>query len=188
MKTLNEQISKIKRIMGLNENKQVYPYGCVMLYFDDNQIKDIHSQIDLEDLYVEGDGYGIEGEPHCTLLYGLHDNVTDDDIQNVLNKHKYGTCKGHNLSCFNNEKYDVLKFDVSGDSLHDTNEDLKQFPYTTDYPDYHPHMTIAYLKPGMGKKYIDMLGGKYGEMSLKPQHGVYSKTDGSKIKIPISIS
>jgi hypothetical protein len=188
MMTLNEQVQKIKKIMGLHENKQVYPYGCVMLYFDDSNVKDIHSQIDPDDLYIEGDGFGIEGEPHCTLLYGLHNNVTDDDVIGVLNNHSFGTCKAHNLSCFENEKYDVLKFDVDGDGLFNVNDDLKQFPYTTDYPDYHPHMTIAYLKPGKGKKYIEMLESRYGELSMKPQYGVYSKTDGSKNKIPVRIN
>jgi 2'-5' RNA ligase len=33
----------------------------------------------------------------------------------------------------------------------------ENFEYTTDYPDYHPHITIAYLKPGCGKKYAEEL-------------------------------
>lgn len=185
MKTLNEQISKIKKIMGIHENKQTYSYGCVMLYFDELS-NDIHSMIDHNDLYIEGDGFGVESQPHCTLLYGLHHNVTDSDIKNVLNKYTYGTCKGYNLSCFNNEKYDVLKFDILGDNLHDTNKELKQFPYTTEYPDYHPHMTVAYFKPGLGKKYIDMMKDKYGEIYLKPKYAVFSKSDGSKIPIEIT--
>ena len=49
-------------------------------------------------------------------------------------------------------------------------------------------MTIAYLKPGKGKKYIEMLESRYGELYMKPQYGVYSKTDGSKNKIPVRIN
>jgi hypothetical protein len=30
---------------------------------------------------------------------------------------------------------------------------LKKFPFTSDYPDYHPHITLAFVKPGKGKKY-----------------------------------
>lgn len=188
MNHLIENINRIKLIMNLNENKQVYPYGCVMLYFDDSDINNIHSKINPEDLYIEGSGYGIESEPHCTLLYGLHDDEIEiEDIQKVLDNHTFTTCKAHNLSCFENPKYDVLKYDIKGDSLHETNEELKEFPYTTEYPNYHPHMTIAYLKPGKGKEYINKLSEEHKEMFIAPQYAVYSDTKGGKHKLPIRI-
>ena len=31
---------------------------------------------------------------------------------------------------------------------------MKRFPHTSDFPNYHPHMTIAYVKKGTGKYYI----------------------------------
>ena len=185
---LNEEVSRIKEVMGLNENKQTYPYSCAMLYFGGDDMKALHNQINLEDLYVEGDGFGIETEPHCTLLYGLHDDVvTPEQVQEVLNNRTYNTCKAHNLSLFENPKYDVLKYDVEGDNLHETNEDLKQFPFTSDYPDYHPHMTVAYLKPGKGKEYVNKLGNMFEEINMVPQHVIYSRTDGTKNKMPIRI-
>jgi hypothetical protein len=48
-------------------------------------------------------------------------------------------------------------------------------------------MTIAYLKPGMGQKYIDMLGKDYNEMWMAPQYAVYSRTNGEKLKIPVRL-
>jgi hypothetical protein len=74
-----------------------------------------------------------------------------------------------------------------GDNLNDTNEELKQFPFTSDYPDYYPHMTIAYLKPGKGNDYINMLGDEHNEMIMTPQYAVYSRTDGAKHKIPVRL-
>jgi hypothetical protein len=58
------------------------------------------------------------------------------------------------------DKYDVLKFDVryptkSGAFLHKINSKLQELPHTNGFPDYHPHSTIAYLKSGSGKKYIE---------------------------------
>lgn len=186
MGKLNENINRIKKLMRIQENKQVYPYGCVMLYFDDSDVRDIYNQINPDDLYIEEDGFGLETEPHCTLLYGLHPEVSLDEVREAMRGRSFAKCVSHNASLFENEKYDVLKYDVEGDNLHETNEILKQFPYTTDYPDYHPHMTIAYLKPGMGKKYVDVLGGEYGKFDMKPTHIVYSQTDGTKNKIEIS--
>lgn len=185
---LNEELKKMKTIMGLNENTSPREYSCAMLYFNDNAISNFQNLIDPEDLYTEEEGFGMETEPHCTLLYGLHDDeVSLEDIIKVLDNHTYTTCKGHNISCFNNPKYDVLKYDIMGDELSETNEELKQYPYTTDYPDYHPHMTIAYLKPGKGEKYIDMLNKDNNEISLTPQYAVYSQPDKTKHKIPVKL-
>jgi len=182
---ISEQINRIKEIMNLNENDQTYSYGCVMLYFDDKLINDIHTLIDPNDLYTEGDGYGLEKEPHCTLLYGLHPEVTDENIKGVIKNFKYKTCKCYNISCFNSEKYDVLKYDVLGENLIESNERLKQFPHTSTFPNYHPHITIGYLKPGLGKKYIEMIGQSHKELHPQPQYVIYSKPNGDKIKIDI---
>jgi hypothetical protein len=162
-----------------------YEYGCAMLYFDFPQINEIHDLIDSDDIYTEeGDTtFGLEKEPHTTLLFGLHDGVTTDDISKVLTGFKYGNCNIKSASLFENEKYDVLKFDVDGENLHETNAKLRKFPHTNNFPDYHPHMTIAYIKPGMGKKYVDLLKGK--SFQLLPQHAVYSKPDGSQDTLKI---
>jgi len=175
----------------IKENSNsTYDYGCVMLYFNFPEIDTIHSLIEPNDVYTEnGDTtYGLEDEPHTTLLYGLHSEVTLEDVSNVLGEYTYFTCKIHNPSLFENDKYDVLKFDVTGFNLYNTNADLKQLPYTSDYPKYHPHLTVAYLNPGMGKKYVDVLNkNKVNEFQLAPQYAVYSEADGTKTKIKINI-
>lgn len=180
---------KLKEL--IKENSQsTYDYGCVMLYFTFSEMDKIHSLISPTDIYTEdGDStFGLEDEPHTTLLYGLHEGVADMDVDKTLSEYTYYTCKIHTPSLFENQKYDVLKFEVVGDNLHETNADLKRFPHTTSYPDYHPHLTIGYLKPSMGKKYVNMLN-KAGlnEFRLAPQYGVYSKPNGSKTKIKLNL-
>jgi 2'-5' RNA ligase len=180
---------RILKQQRLTENSSsTYSYGCAMLYFNMPEIADLHSKIEDRDIYTEeGEkSYGLEDEPHVTLLYGIHsDEVKDEDVINLLDKFKseIKTIKLHNASKFENPKYEVLKLDAESDILHKINGELcNELPFTTDYPKYHPHLTIAYLKPKMGQKYIEMFEGMSFE--LEPSKFVYSKPDGSKIIHP----
>lgn len=162
-----------------------YSSGCVMLYFDFPMMNKIHDGIDQADLYEEeGDRtFGLEDEPHVTLLYGLEESVTPEEVKEILDKFQFGPCKLHNASLFEND-YDVLKFDVSGENLHEANEALRELPYNNQYPDYHPHCTIGYLLKGTGKKYCDRMKGR--EYDLTPTYAVFSQPDGTKTKIKIN--
>jgi len=174
------KIKNFSQFSEVSEKKKpaVYEYGCMIVYFDFPEMKSIHEKIEKEDLYEGEEGensrYGLEDEPHVTLLYGLHsDELKDDDVMKAVDKAAIQDLKLHNISSFNNEKYDVLKFDVKGEGLSENNESLKQFPFTNDYPDYHPHCTVAYLKPGMAAKYKEMF--KDTEYDVYPKELVYSK-------------
>lgn len=167
--------------------KQKFEYGCAMLFFDFPQIDKIHSMIDPDDIYYEtGDRtFGLENDPHTTLLFGLHNNVSTEDVESVLDNFTYDNCVIENVSLFENPQFDVLKFDVRGKNLHETNEELKEFPHTNKFPDYHPHLTIGYLKPGRGRKYINMFKGL--KFVLKPEYAVYSKPSGEMDVIDINV-
>lgn len=168
-----------------------YEYGCAMLYFKFPLIHKIQDIIDPKDVSDDPDlpAGGLETEPHVTLLYGLHDGVSEEDIKNTLDKFTFGVCKIDNASLFENDKFDVLKFDINGNGLHKANTELNKFPNTQTFPDYHPHMTIAYLKPGKGKQYVDKLKKielEYTRFELTPTHAVYSMPNGDKKKIKIN--
>lgn len=181
---------KLKDLIKENSNS-TYDYGCVMLYFNFPDLTKIHNAIDPEHVYTEEEDktYGLEDEPHTTLLYGLHPEVTLDNVKDVLSKFTYSPCTISNPSLFKNEKYDVLKFDVKGNNLHKTNEELKKYPFTSNFPKYHPHLTIGYINPGLGQKYVDMLNKVIPKdgYTLVPQYAVYSMPDGSKHKIKINV-
>ena len=172
----------------LSEAERKFEYGCVMLFFKFPEMKKIQDMIDPNDLYEEegDDSFGFDDEPHTTLLFGLHKEVTTEEVENILDEFTYDTVKAHNPSLFKNEKYDVLKFDIDGDNLHETNKKLKEFPHTSDFPNYRPHMTICYLKRGLGEKYVNKLK-KFKHFWLNPQHAVFSKSDGTKNKISINV-
>lgn len=172
----------------LTEGKEKYDYGCVMLYCDFPgeiiKLQDAINPVDLQDP-------GIEYEPHCTLLYGLHDGVTLDQVTNIVNQFKFSNLRAFNPSLFENPEFDVLKYDIgyqtnNDSSLHQCNQKLKILPNTQTYPDYHPHMTIAYLKPGKGKQYMEMFRNKgANEFMTAPSHIMFSQPDGIKTKIKL---
>lgn len=164
-----------------------YEYGCVSLRVDFPVMKKIHAAIDPEDLYEEtGDRtYGIEDETHVTLLYGIHDGVPVADVKAIIDEFTFSKIKAYNISVFEKEEYDVLKFDVKSPELNRVNKALTELPHTNDYPDYHPHISIAYLQPGAGKKYIKAL--KKLEINIKPTYVEYSDASGRESKIPIKL-
>jgi 2'-5' RNA ligase len=171
-----------------------HQYGCVMIYFGfPTDVIKMQDTIRPDHLCTDDGNTGIELEPHCTLLYGLHEEVTLEDVTNVLDKYTFGDLKLHNPSLFENEKFDVLKYDVaypirSGAYLHKANVELTKLPHTTSFPDYHPHCTIAYLKSGKGNHYKDFFVNKGAEEYIvTPTHAIYSLPNGEQIRIEIKL-
>ena len=158
-------------------------YGCLMVYLEveEDTWGKLLEMIDDKDLYEpEGDsGYGKETEPHVTILFGFHADIPDSDIEVEIDKIKTPKIEIEGISSFKNELFDVLKFDVESDDMHALNKKFKKFPNTTKYPDYHPHGTIAYLKPGLSEKYIKKMK-DFAGITIKPSHLIYSKSDGTK--------
>lgn len=160
-----------------------HEYGCLMVFLDVNEEswKELQDMIDENDLYTEeGDtSYGREDEPHVTILYGLHEEIEDKDIEVDIEAIKEPKISFKNISSFNNDKFDVLKFDVDSKDLTKLNKKFKEYPFTSNFPDYHPHCTIAYLKPGKAADYIKKAK-ELVDMEMEPSKIVYSKADGSK--------
>ena len=157
-------------------------YACLMTGFDIPLWQDIMNLIDPEDLYTEEEGYGMETDPHTTILFGLHNNEVETEKlkQELLNINEIpGNITG--MSSFNGEEtnrpYDVVKLDVESELLHGLNQKIKQYPHTNEFPEYHPHITIAYVKKGMGQKY-------HGELPSVPtvlgKKIIYSYPSGKK--------
>jgi 2'-5' RNA ligase len=133
-------------------------YAALMLEINIENWDEILKKIKKEDLY-EKEGFGKEKIPHITILYGFHNNVKSKDVfDKIKDELKTAfTVKIKNISCFNTKEYDVLKINIESKFLEKLNKIVKSFPYTNSFSDYHPHMTIAYLKRGCGRKYEDVI-------------------------------
>ena len=87
-------------------------------------------------------------ESHVTLFPCLDNDTTINSLIPFLQKASELGVSLVNVSLFENDDYDVLKADVAPDSpLVKLNGDLaSQFECHSEFKEYHPHMTIAYLK------------------------------------------
>lgn len=178
-----------KRLM--NESSGGHEYGCVMLFLPISKEwwSKITSDIDKDDIYeVEGErDYGIQShkEAHVTILYGIHTDVPDEEVEALIDKMTAPEVTLGKISIFENDEFDVVKFDVTGKDLHTMNKMFTELPHTNNYPDYHPHTTISYVKSGTGNKYVKDLS-KDDTLSVKPNKIVYSKADGTKKEYKIT--
>jgi hypothetical protein len=148
----------------LEKQNVKYEYSCVMLRIPKDfasKIKDwAKENLPSEIIYDTPDkDKGIENDHHVTALYGLY-KVKVEEVINKLKDKFPGevSLELGKMSLFKinkeGEPYEVLKIDVISDDLVRINGYLREtFPYSSDYPDYKPHLTIAYLKRGKGKKF-----------------------------------
>ena len=127
-------------------------------------INELQNKIPEDELYSDPDDkvfkYGLEKETHVTIAACLDNDVDLDGIKKILLPIDGYSVIVNDISMFENEKYDVLKCNVGSLNLYATNKKiLDKYPSHSEFKEYHPHVTIAYLKKGKAKKYTkDMLG------------------------------
>jgi len=187
---IKETIKKNLRLL-LEKKGDTHSYGCAMLNLrvPKTEWDKLQSMVEEDDVYTEEDdrSYGREDEPHITLLYGLHDDIPDEEIEEVLYSEPTPKIKLTGVSLFENDKYDVLKFDFSGKILHKLNEKLSKLPNENEFPKYIPHCTIAYLKSGTGKKVVKIIEGDIESISksILIDSYLYSKANGDEVKFEL---
>lgn len=148
---LTEIIAKRLRTLMIESSDGEYSYGCAMLDVNipDSDWSKLQVLIDDDEVY-DNKGFGREDEPHITLLYGLHDTVDDNDIKETVEEFDEIMVTLSKVGFFTNDKFDVIKYELSDKQLFEMNTLLKEFPHTSSYPIYEPHLTIAYVKKGLG--------------------------------------
>lgn len=98
----------------------------------------------------------IGNTPHVTVRYGLLDlSTTFDGVKALLSEYGEVKVRLGKLSLFAIPGKEVLKVEVESEQLREMNSRLKMLPNVQDFPLYQPHITVAYLQPGTGAKYLN---------------------------------
>lgn len=160
-------------------------YGFLMVSYEKPRfIQELQDKIPTEELYVEedNDDFGIENDTHVTLVPCLDKHLNVDELKKYLKPLKSYPILLSNISKFENDKFDVLKCDIGSGPLYLTNYEICQkFPTYSEFKEYHPHMTIAYMKKGMSDKYVkDYIS---PIVILKPKSFIWSGCDSNDIDI-----
>lgn len=154
-------------------------YGFLMVGYDKPTfIQELQDRIPSEELYTEDgtDDYGIENETHVTLVPCMDRHLNVDLLKNELKALSDYSIILSNISKFENDKYDVLKCDACSCNLTNTNSHIcSKFPTFSEYEEYHPHLTIAYMKKGMADKYLQQYLTPL--VVLKPSKFIWSGSD-----------
>ena len=164
----------------INEQKIDEPqYGCVMMEpkkidgWEENHLDGIKE----DNVYIKpyDESYGLEYEPHVTILYGIHEDEIDPSVVVDLIEQKFKPVivTISDIDVFQNDEYDVVVYKVPVTEQLQEYRDLlmESFANTQTFKGYHPHMTIAYVKKGTGKKYKKKLNEPFDVRFVK---GVYS--------------
>jgi 2'-5' RNA ligase len=132
---------------------------CIMVDLPSkDKILDFVNNIPIEHVYEEpGEHYGKETNPHVTIMYGLSP-IEENRVKELLSKvpKKVSATLGK-ISKFENADtpYDVLKIEVHSPHLAKIHEMIKgNFENNYKYPQYNPHVTLAYVKKNTCNEYV----------------------------------
>jgi len=100
--------------------------------------------------------YGVENEIHCTILYGIH-SPDSEGVRDIIERFRICpfSLKFGAVSFFEQDEYDVMKYEIISPYLHEINRMMVEgLDYTNTYNNYQPHCTIAYLKKGVKEQHV----------------------------------
>ncbi len=146
-----------------------------------NRLKRLADAIPDADLASDG----REEERHVTVKYGLHTGDSNE-VRRIVGMFGPVRVRLGRTSIFpakeadvqrGGDQYDVVKVDVFGADIHRLNKLISDsLEHTDTHPAYAPHITLAYVKPGKGKKYVgdeSVMGQEvvFGDLIFSDQEG-----------------
>lgn len=128
-------------------------------------------------------GKGREDDIHVTVLYGIHDKEPNK-VHKLLKTYKKFDIELGEVSVFSNDAFDVVKLSVKSPEIHRLNAMLnKECENSNSYPTYIPHVTVAYVKKGKGKKYAGRK--QFAGTRFRAETVTFSSSAGSKTDLDL---
>jgi 2'-5' RNA ligase len=164
------------------EAKPPREFSSTQVDIDLNTTKEIQkfSQgfIDEKDLAEDG----REEKSHATAKFGLEtDNA--EDVRPLVEDMKPFTAKlGKTFIFDTNPDFDVVNFEINSPELVELNKRIAKLPNQDSHPKYTPHVAIAYVKKGMGQKYVGNT--EFEGKEIKFDGLTFSDKNRNKIFIP----
>ena len=150
---------KVLRVINAYLSKEAYSFSSIQCDFPKGISNEIiawgKQNIPDADLHIDpqDSSSGRETDIHVTVKYGLH-TIDPTAVQPFLTQQTPFEATLGKISLFNSDAYDVVKIDIKSPELHRLNKMIsKNFEVTDTHPSYIPHITIAYLKKGLGEKF-----------------------------------
>lgn len=124
-----------------------------------------------------------EKTPHVTIKYGL--DAGHKNAAAALKDERPAKVSFGGTSIFQTPDADVLKVDVWSADLHRLHRKLNRLPHGDRHQVYRPHLTIAYLKPGEGRRYAGKTVRRITGRTETFRDVTFSSKDGQKKDIPL---
>lgn len=130
-----------------------YGWSSLMIRFNkaiDEQIINFANSVIPADCQNDPEnGSGIVTEPHISLLTDLEITFPDSELRKIISQIPEFRVEFGPISFFRNGKVDVAKIDIVSDQLDEIHYHLKSMiPNHYKFDEYHPHCTLAFVKPG----------------------------------------
>lgn len=148
-----------------------------------DKVRALGAQIPDNDLAEDG----REDKPHLTVKFGLHADDPSTVVEKMGSPGPITVTLGA-ASVFPNGESgagDVVKLDVHGQDLRKLNKALAELPNGDVHPKYVPHVTVAYVKPGLGEKYAKQIGVALYGTKVTFDALTFSGKDRQKVALPL---
>lgn len=112
-----------------------------------------------------------ENNPHVTILFGLleNGNLWKDKVDTLLEGWKLDTVTINEVSYFDlGDSYAIIGLVEPTEEIIDGHERLTLLPHVNTFSEYHPHITLAYIKHDVDPdKWVKPLNKKYKGQKVK---------------------
>lgn len=177
----NAPASRYRAVDNFSSPPQPQADGCVLVPLPDAAaaaVRRVQAGLDPADVLEH------EDQPHLTLRYGLLP-VSPPAVANCLAGEGCAFDVGPRLGLFRQPEADVLYLAAEGDDPARLHRLLGYLPNRTD-KEYVPHVTVAYLKPGAGDRYLARPAGGEAVSVFADWCSYHPAGGGQAVRVPLA--